>query len=55
MMNQFLEGLECTGCSITPESLIKDEGFTEEEIEEYSVFMDCGFWYCHRYCLRDSQ
>ncbi len=46
--------LECVGCGITSEDL-KSEGWTDNNIDENSVWMDCGHWYCHDDCLKDSR
>lgn len=48
-------GLECIGCGITSEQLVSQEGWDEKDIEQCSVWEDCGWWYCHYHCKRDSR
>lgn len=48
-------GYMCTGCDITAEELVYQEGWTKEDIDNNQVETNCGNWYCHSHCLRDSR
>lgn len=46
---------ECMGCGQTPEEVMQECNFTEDELDEYCVYTNSGHWYCHRDCYRDSR
>lgn len=48
-------GLECAGCGTTSEQLVEQEDWTEKDIDDNGVWLNCGDWYCHDDCLRDSR
>lgn len=48
-------GLECAGCGITSEQLVYQEGWSEDDIDSNSRTTNCGNWYCHTDCFRDSR
>ena len=48
-------GLECTGCGITSEQLVYEEGWSEDDIDNNSRTTCEGNWYCHIDCFRDSR
>ena len=44
---------ECTGCGMTGKEL-KQQNWTDDDIEENSIVTNAGNWYCHDDCYRDS-
>ncbi len=48
-------GLECSGCGITSEQLVYEESWSEDDIDSNSRTTNCGNWYCHIDCFRDSR
>lgn len=46
---------ECTGCGMTSEQLVDNEGWTEDDLDNNSVTTVEGNWYCHIDCFRDSR
>lgn len=45
---------ECAGCGKNSDELAIEESWTDEDFDSYSVTTNCGFWYCHTDCYRDS-
>jgi uncharacterized protein YqkB len=48
-------GLECAGCGITSEQLVYEEDWSEDDIDSNSRTTNCGNWYCHIDCFKDSR
>lgn len=46
---------DCAGCGKNVEQVLIDYETNIEEVEEYSVWTNCGWWYCHTDCYRDSK
>lgn len=46
---------ECAGCGRTTEEIVKELDCSYEEIEDESKTTNCGLWYCHMDCFRDSR
>jgi hypothetical protein len=46
---------ECVGCGRDSNQIVKEDECSYIELEEYSIELDCGFWYCHQDCYRDSR
>jgi Zn ribbon nucleic-acid-binding protein len=46
---------ECVGCGRDSNQIVKEDACTYIELEENSIELDCGFWYCHHDCYRDSR
>ncbi len=53
-MAQKIDNKECAGCGQTASQVMEQWETTEEEMEEEAVYTNCGNWYCHSDCYRDS-
>jgi len=45
---------ECAGCGRTSGQIVAEDNCTFEELEWESKTSNCGLWYCHIDCYRDS-
>ena len=46
--------MECMGCGRLSDDIAAQENVTDEDFDNYSRTTDCGHWYCHSDCFRDS-
>jgi len=46
---------ECVGCGRNSNQIVKDDACTFVELEWHSKTTECGLWYCHHDCYRDSR
>ena len=48
-------GRECWGCGQLSDDIAVNDDWTDEDFDMCSVETNCGSWYCHRDCYRDSR
>jgi hypothetical protein len=44
----------CTGCDKSEKEIMEEQNCTEEELDNCSLTLNCGAWYCHDDCFHDS-
>ena len=45
---------ECCGCGRDSNQIVTEDEITYDDLEWSSKETDCGMWYCHADCYRDS-
>ncbi|HEY2811780.1 MAG TPA: hypothetical protein VGJ00_10390 [Rhabdochlamydiaceae bacterium] len=53
--NEDFYNRECAGCGRDCHQIVKEDSCTYEDLEWESKTEECGLWYCHTDCYRDSR